>query len=892
MPFPPPGTGMDPQAADLFYELADLTGEERARYFDEHTVKLEVRREVEGLLSFDTAEDSRLDEIVQQAMDTTFGVTDRSAAGATLGPYRLVRMIGRGGMGTVYLAERSDGEVEQRVAVKFLRWSRYDPVIRDRFLQERQILATLGHPGIARLLDAGHTADGQPYLVMEHIDGVPIDVYGEKLDLAAKLRLFGQVCEAVSCAHQNLIVHRDLKPSNILVDGAGRPKLLDFGIAKILDTDEDQTHTAERMLTPEYASPEQVRGAAQSTATDVYSLGAILYKLLTGRSPHAAGGSPTREEMMAAIGSREPPRVSSTNRELPRDLDFIVAKALRKEPSERYASVEALADDVRAFLEWRPVRARSGSAWYRTRKFARRYRLMVAMVMLTIVGLSLGVYFANRERAIAERRFRQVRLLADQFIALDSDISALPGSTKVRNRIVSESLEYLTALGAEARRDRDLALDIGRAYLRIARVQGVPIGANLGQFVQAEESLRKADGFVDRVLAADAGNRQALLLSAEIAHDRMAVVDVEDRRDEALAQAKKAALRLDQLIERGARSPDELTTATRLFGNIAVAYENSGRFDEAVRYCRRAIETSQSIESGTGRRGVIYGVLSIALRRMGDLEGALEAIRESRRLLEGGAATGEMTQRLNLINALVREGLVLGSDSDVSLGRPEEALVSFGKALEIAEDLARKDLQDNRSRGLIAVISREIGDIVSHGDPRKALAVYDHALARIRETKANARAQRQEADLLASSSYPARRIHGKADARERIDAAFRLLHSTGQLPAEKIEPLSEPDHVLHALADHYAETGEPGEAIEIYQEMVAKYSAWNAAPKTDIRDANSFSLAWAALSRLLRRAGRLEEAAGMDARRRELWDYWEQKLPNNPFVHRQVAAVR
>ena len=675
------------------------------------------------------------------------------------------------------------------------------------------------------------------------------------------------------------------------MDSAGRPKLLDFGIAKMLDADPDQTHTIERMLTPEYASPEQVCGAVQSTATDVYSLGAILYKLLTGRSPHAAASSSARQEMIAAIGSKEPPRASSVNRGLPRDLDFIAAKALRKEPSERYASVEALAGDVRAFLEWRPVRARSGNAWYRSRKFARRYRLAVGAALLTITGLSLGLYLANRERAIAERRFQQVRLLADQFIALDGDISALPGSTKARNRIVSESLQYLRVLGAEARRDRDLAVDIGRAYLRIARVQGVPTGANLGQFAQAEESLRNADFFVDRVLAADAGNREALLLSAEIAHDRMTVVDMQDRREEALAQAQRTALRLDQLLERGAHSQDELTTATRLFGNIAVAYENSGRFQEAVRYCRRAIETSQSIESAAGRRGVIFGVLSIALRRTGDLEGALEAIRESRRLLEGDAATGEMPHRLNLINALMREGLVLGSDSDVSLGRTEEALVSFGKALEGAEDLAGNDPQDNRSRGLIAVSSREIGDILSHRDPQKALAVYDHALSRIRETAANARAQREEADLLASSSYPARRVRGIADARQRIDGALRLLHSTGQLPAEKIEPLSEPDHVLHALADYYAETGKPGKAIEIYQEMVAKYGAWNAAPKNDLRDANSFSLAWAALSRLLRRVGRTEEAAAMDAHRRELWNYWKQKLPDNPFVIRQAAAA-
>jgi serine/threonine protein kinase len=191
-------------------------------------------------------------------------------------------------MGAVFLAKRADGEVEQRVAIKFVRSAAEETTFRDRFLRERQILASLSHPGIARLLDAGHTAGGQPYLVMEYIDGTPIDVYAETLDLRGKLRLFLLVCDAISYAHRNLVIHRDLKPSNILVEAGGQPKLLDFGIARILDEQTDRNLTKELLLTPDYASPEQVRGAAHTTATDVYSLAAVLYRLLTGRSPHTS----------------------------------------------------------------------------------------------------------------------------------------------------------------------------------------------------------------------------------------------------------------------------------------------------------------------------------------------------------------------------------------------------------------------------------------------------------------------------------------------------------------------------------------------------------------------------------------------------------------------------
>jgi serine/threonine protein kinase len=281
-------------------------------------------------------------------------------------------------MGSVYLAQRTDGEVDLQVAIKFVGG------FHDRFLQERQILASLNHPGIARLLDAGRTQLGQPYLVMEYVEGVPIHVYSENLPWRDKLNLFLRVCDAISYSHRNLIIHRDLKPSNILVQSDGSPKLLDFGIAKIIDNQLEAAATRERLLTPEYATPEQLQGTARNTATDIFSLGMILHRLLTGRFPEHPLARP------------ESP--------LPHDLYFVLGKALRPEPTERYASVDALMMDIRAVLESRPVEARSGDAWYRTRKFARRHWLPVTAAAAVILSLGIGLFVANRERLTAEHR--------------------------------------------------------------------------------------------------------------------------------------------------------------------------------------------------------------------------------------------------------------------------------------------------------------------------------------------------------------------------------------------------------------------------------------------------------------------------------------------------------
>jgi len=595
------GDELKGEVESLFHELADLPSDQREKVFQSRHISDEVRAEVEVLLRFDSrTNDGSLTGHVASSAERS--LSDNLELNARCGPYRLLRVLGRGGMGSVYLAERADGQVEQQVAIKFIGYRRHEPAFVGRFLRERQILATLSHPGIARLLDVGHTADGQPYLAMEYVEGLPIDIYAAKIDLRGKLALFLKACAAVSYAHRNLIIHRDLKPSNILVESSGELKLLDFGIAKILDATLDQTLTQERILTPAFASPEQVRGTAQATTSDIYSLGAVLYHLLTGRSPHAIS-TQSQQAIELAVCQTEPAAPSSINAALPKDLDFIILKSLRKEPEARYGSVDALADDIRAFLELRPVRARRGNVWYLSRKFLRRYWATVATAAAIVGSLSVGLFVANRERAIAQRHFLEVRQLSNKLFDIDALARQLPGSTKTRQLIVDTSLEYLGRLAADARGDPGLALEVGNAYMWVARVQGVPVAANLGQIDQADKNLRLAEGFIHSVLVSQPGNRKALLLSAEVARDRMALADINLRSDEANTLARQSVAALEKFNAQKGDQP-EASAILVTYLNVAQLYEHTGWAGDALVLCRRGGDLARMFGRSPSSRDV------------------------------------------------------------------------------------------------------------------------------------------------------------------------------------------------------------------------------------------------------------------------------------------------
>jgi non-specific serine/threonine protein kinase/serine/threonine-protein kinase len=540
----------------IYHSALQRDGSQRRLFLDQECAADQtLRREVESLLKYAQQPATFFEmpalEVVAKRLADDLRAGDQEKPdkmiGARIAQYRVLEKLGEGGMGDVYRAVRADDAYEKQVAIKLVRQGLDSEFVYHRFRKERQILAGFEHENIARLLDGGTTDEGYPYFVMELVEGQPIDDYCDerRLGTETRLDLFRQVCSAVQYAHQRLVVHRDIKPSNILVTADGVPKLLDFGIATILSAESyspvaDPTVTVQRMMTPQYASPEQLRGEVITTASDVYSLGMVLYKLLTGHSPyrletnspydlaHAIceveperpstavvrlGPITDRKIVAGEIGerqivnrSRQAPKatqewVSSCRntspeklrRKLSGDLDQILLKALRKEPQRRYGSAQDFAEDLRSYAFGLPVSARRGTFSYRSGKFIRRNKLALAVTAVFALVVLAGAVAIIREERIAERRFNDVRKLANSLLFdIHDSIRDLPGSTAARKLLVDRALQYLDSLSREAAGAPGLQHELASAYERVGDVQGNPYYANLGDTAGATESYRKA----------------------------------------------------------------------------------------------------------------------------------------------------------------------------------------------------------------------------------------------------------------------------------------------------------------------------------------------------------------------------------------------------------------
>jgi eukaryotic-like serine/threonine-protein kinase len=477
-------------------EILDCPEAERAIALDRLGSRdASLRTEVERLLAADASAGGFLEHPLPAFDDPDnqpggFDGSAEPAVGERVGVYQIVRQVGRGGMGAVYLAERADGAFEQRVAVKMIHSGLITSDERERFLQERRILAALEHPHIARVFDGGVTADGRPYFVMEYVEGQPITRYcrARRLDLHDRLRLLVDVCLAIEVAHRHFVVHRDLKPSNILVTGDGRVKLLDFGIAKLLTVSSPDSEPITRVpaMTPEYAAPEQLRGGTITTATDVYALGAVLYEMLTARRPYEASSF---HELAATVRHGTPARPSAilsgrdemekagldgaigrVRRVLRGDLDTIVMTALRAEPERRYPSAEALRGDIERFLAHLPIRARPDSRSYRIGRFMRRHRVAVTAAAIVVLSLVAGLAGTFWEARVASHHARRAEA-AQTFMADVFRLSA-PGESAGRSVTAKEILDLASRrvdieLAADPEIQADMLTFIGRIYLQL-----------------------------------------------------------------------------------------------------------------------------------------------------------------------------------------------------------------------------------------------------------------------------------------------------------------------------------------------------------------------------------------------------------------------------------------
>jgi serine/threonine protein kinase/tetratricopeptide (TPR) repeat protein len=778
----------------------------------------ELRREVESLV----ASEPELGDFIETPVFRIRPEEDVPlAAGQRIGAYRVVRELGRGGMGAVYLAERADEEFEQRVALKLVRRGMDTEEIVRRFRSERQILAHLDHPNIAKLFDGGTTEDGRPYFLMEYVEGQPIDEYCDerKLPTGERLKLFRQVCSAVHFAHQNLIVHRDLKPGNILVTAVGVPKLLDFGIAKLLDPDQALfalTRVELRLMTPEYASPEQVRGETITTASDIYSLGVLLYVLLTGRGPyHRATQDP--QSLAKAICETEPLRPSSAvgrvaevkrpdgekrllRRRLAGDLDNIVLMAMRKDPQRRYASVAQFSNDIERHLQGLPVVARKDTLGYRTRKFVGRHKLGVtaaAAVLLLIIGFSIMVTVLWRRAVREQQRAQAVSGFLEELFSIPNP-SESRGETVTAREMLDRGVEKIdSSLEKQPELRADLMSTMGRVY------RSLGLNAPAKKLLEnALEQHHRALGEYDPLVANDLHNlasvlremgkdaeaeplvRKALRLQRQhgdtqnIEYARGltnlgAVLEDKGELDQAETLYKKSLA-----IKRKLPQIDEQDIATSL-NNLGRIYEAKGNYAAAEPNYKESLAIRLKLAQGSPSTELAIGLSNFAsfLENKNDLAGAEAAYRQvldMRRKLYPATHPKIAVSLNNLGNVLQAEEKIADAER------------CYREALSIADAASGSDpkIRAIFLRNLASVLVAEGKAVEAEAKAREALSIFrakQPNFWRVADTESvlgsclTALGRFEEAERLLLASYPALESDKGDGAKHAEEARQRIV---------------------------------------------------------------------------------------------------------------------
>lgn len=842
---------------ELFSRAVELPEAEREAFIARETGgNTRLRDELLELLACDTGKATGpLTHALGAAIDATTRDRRRALVGQVVGNYKLVSVLGHGGTGTVYLGERADRQYSAQVAVKIIDTATVQGDLGLRFRAERQILASLNHPNIARLLDAGETQEGQPYLIMEYVHGDPVDRYCDRkqLDVQARLELFLDICVAVQYAHQNLIVHRDLKPANILVTTEGAPKLLDFGIAKLLDTGDAAaalalTRMNDRLLTPEYASPEQILGRAVTTASDVYALGVVLYELLTGLRPYTVPASASQLELERSICVSDPQRPSTAvrralengpeegqsemsavamargmapdklRRRLLGDIDAIIMRALRKEPQHRYGSVEQFTDDVRRYLSREPVLARQGNWLYYSQRFIRRNALGVsagATFVIFIIAFAIAMSIqtqrvaAERDRATQEsgRAETVSRFMLDVFAASDPFTSQ--GREVTARQLLDDAGNRIRGDLSQHPEVRARLLEaIGRAYRR------------QNQFDRSVSFLEEALHIRKQTPDADSAKTASVLTELAIALRQTGDVDSADKM-------LKQALQISRQ-----HSNERSVTYATLLTNLGRVELQAGDLEEARKYFESGLTLNRDL-LGPNHPDVADVLLELSSVFMwGDkLEAAERAVRESVEIYRSTLPEFHPDRVL----AEYRFGEVL-----LAQGRVNEAAPLFEKSL-------------GSQKMLYGENSRQVADILdSLSQIRRSQGLLDEA-----EEFARQAVQTQE-NALGEQHFMTGYFHSALAAlllrREKYPEAEEELRKSLDIYSKTLPP----DHQYVASSEHLLgevllETNRLNDAEAM---LTASMNRWKRTDSSAWRSARSAS----ALGEVLYRQGRTREA--------------------------------
>jgi len=751
--------------------------------------------------------------------------------GRSIGPYQLIKKIGEGGMGQVWLAQQT-APLNRQVALKLIRWGMYDDSLLHRFQVERQSLAVMDHPAIAKVFDAGATAEGQPYFVMEYAAGVPITEYCDqkKLKIRERLELFIKVCEGVQHAHQKAIIHRDLKPANILVvevDAKPVPRIIDFGLAKAINrdiTDETlNTRMGNFVGTPGYMSPEQCDPTAKDidTRTDVYSLGVVLYVLLAGSLPFDTKEWKDKplDEILRRLREEDPLQPStkvSTDREtstsiaaarctepkqlvslLRGDLDWITMKAVEKDRTRRYATPSELALDIGRYLRNEPISARPEAITYRVAKFVRRNRVVVAPVTLALAAILAGSGVAIYQARMAQRRFQDVRKLAHTFVFdLHDEVAKLQGSTKAREMMVQTGLQYLDNLAQNAGGDLELQREIAAGYMKIGAVQGYPTQPNLGRVADATASFGKAGEIYQRI----ARKNDAYLPDLAAFYRSYAGLFRSNQPQRARELYEAAIQTFDQSRAHEHLDPEHENLYARAWCNVGdidedlhkyglawTEFEHCSQLAHAQLDRKRNQESLIMVAESAERVGT-------AAQELGHLREAIEAFDEDENAARQLLAAEPLNPRFHRLLAIMYQfrGRVYFSDAYPNYGDPERALRDLRLYLETVKEMLQQDPNDTSAQNSVAIAEGKVSYCLQGSDPpgairlaRDSIRIFDQMIASnkggyLRAVSSRAGALRG----LGEAQLKAGRL---VDARRSADLALAASREVNQAPKDRAE---------------------------------------------------------------------------------------------------------
>lgn len=714
--------------SDAFGAWFELPDSERGRYlgglFERDPA---LAQEVKKLIAAAAASPGFLEEPCLTLQSA--GATDApdQMLGRRLGAYRIQNLLGLGGMGRVYLAVRDDGQFESQVAIKILAGNSRAFTAAD-IRRERHILAGLNHPYIAHLIDGGDTDAGDPYLVMQLVDGQPITGFcnDQRLDLRQRLRLFLKICDAVEYAHRSLVLHLDLKPSNILVGADGVPKLLDFGIAQLLKRAPAARDNASIPLTPEYASPEQLRGESLTTVSDVYSLGVVLYELVAGKLPYPAVDDDSDLDAVAAkILTADPQRPSDVHRDnararrVDRELDAICLKALRKLPAERYGTVAQLAADLRRYLDGTPVEALEYSAIYQLQKFISRHRLGSAAALVAVAALVATAFIAQRQAEMArtarnksEQRLGDLRRLANSTVLeFDRAIQDLPGSTTARRLVIARGLEYLERVGQDTN-DVGVLREMARGYQQIGRLQGNPYYSNLGDLAGAKQSYQRAVALREKILVLASRPVKDQISYADLLREQADIGWAEGQFEASLQLTRRACALLGNAAlgaapDAGlphyqggcAYSTGQLLVKMSRFADAAAMYRLANSFYTEANRLRPAAEDLSGAAVSTMKLGD-------ALYREGDFAAARTSMEESLSTLDRMIRLEGETASNRRLKAYALDRLATTS---AALRDYVSAIGHSRDALALAEGALRGNSKDKQALNEVPMFRSNLG---------------------------------------------------------------------------------------------------------------------------------------------------------------------------------------